>query len=216
MSRWLDLDHDVAQPRARRDLDLLEVELAGLLGLGGHLLVAGQTRPALGLPRLGAGPDPGQLVGEPLAELGVLAALDGDALGLLLQVGRVVALVGVRPAAVELEDPLRHVVEEVPVVGHGQDGALVGGEVALEPLHALGVEVVGRLVEQEQVGLAQQELAQRDPAPLTTGEVRDRRSRPAGSAGHPSPAASWESRSHASALSRSSWSLPISSMSSSE
>ena len=60
-------------------------------------------------------------------------------------------------------------------MGHGQDGALVGGEVALEPLHALGVEVVGRLVEQQQVGLAQQELAQRHPAPLATGEVRDRR-----------------------------------------
>ena len=44
----------------------------------------------------------------------------------------------------------------------------------LEPQHALRVEVVGRLVEQEQVGLAQQELAQRDPAALATGQVDDR------------------------------------------
>ena len=129
----LDLDDDVAQPRAGRDLDLLEVELAGLLRFGRHLLVAPQTGLVLRLPRLGAGPHPGQLLLQPLLQLGVLAALHGDALGLLLQVGRVVALVRVGAAAVELEDPLGDVVQEVPVVGDGQDGALVLGEVLLEP-----------------------------------------------------------------------------------
>ena len=156
----VDLDHDAAQPRPRRDLDLLEVELAGLLRLGRHLLVALQPRLALGLPGLGAGANPGQFLLQPLLQLGVLAALHRDALGLLLQVGRVVALVGVRAAAVELEDPLGDVVQEVPVVGDGQDRALVLGQVLFEPLHALGVEVVGRLVEQQQVGLGQQQLAQ--------------------------------------------------------
>ena len=48
---------------------------------------------------------------------------------------------------------------------------------ALEPLHRLGVEVVGGLVEQQQVGLLEQQLAQRDPATLTTGEVVDERVR---------------------------------------
>ncbi len=111
---------------------------------------------------------------QPLLQLGVLAALHREALGLLLQVGRVVALVGVGAAAVEFEDPLGDVVQEVPVVGDGQDRALVLGEVLFEPLHALGVEVVGRLVEQQQVGLGQQQLAQRDAAALTAGQVGDR------------------------------------------
>ena len=48
---------------------------------------------------------------------------------------------------------------------------------ALEPLHRLGVEVVGGLVEEQQVGLLEQQLAQRDPAALTTGEVVDERVR---------------------------------------
>lgn len=43
-----------------------------------------------------------------------------------------------------------------------------------EPLHALGVEVVGGLVEEQQVGLGQQQLAQRDAAALTTGQVGHR------------------------------------------
>ncbi|CQD24447.1 hypothetical protein BN970_06452 [Mycolicibacterium conceptionense] len=59
-------------------------------------------------------------------------------------------------------------------MGDGQDGALVAGQVLFEPEHALGVEVVGGLVEQQQIRLAQQQLAQRDAAALTTGEVGDR------------------------------------------
>ena len=58
-------------------------------------------------------------------------------------------------------------------MGDGDDGAVVGREVLLEPQHRLGVEVVGGLVEQQQVGLLQQQLAQRDAAALTTGEDGD-------------------------------------------
>jgi hypothetical protein len=43
----------------------------------------------------------------------------------------------------------------------------------LEPFHALGVEVVGRLVEQQQVGLGQQQPAERDAALLAAGEHVD-------------------------------------------
>lgn len=47
------------------------------------------------------------------------------------------------------------------------------GEVLLQPVHRLGVEVVGGLVEEEQVGRLDEELAERDAALLTTGEVGD-------------------------------------------
>ena len=76
-------------------------------------------------------------------------------------------------AAVELEDPAGDVVEEVAVVGDRDDRARVLREVALEPRDRLGVEVVGRLVEQQQVGRAQQQPAQRDAAALAAGERRD-------------------------------------------
>src|SRR3954462_928140 len=65
----LDLDNDVAEPRPGRDLDLLEVELAGLLRLSRHLLVAAQPCLALGLPRFRAGPNPFQLVPQSLLQL---------------------------------------------------------------------------------------------------------------------------------------------------
>jgi hypothetical protein len=55
-------------------------------------------------------------------------------------------------------------------VGDGDDRALVLGEVLLEPGDRLGVEVVGRLVEQQQVGLGEQQPAERDAAALAAGE----------------------------------------------
>ena len=45
----------------------------------------------------------------------------------------------------------------------------------LEPLDALGIEVVGRLVEQQHVGLRQQQPAQRDAALLAAGQLADLR-----------------------------------------
>jgi hypothetical protein len=52
----------------------------------------------------------------------------------------------------------------------GDDGALVFLQVVLQPRHGLGVEVVGGLVEQQDVGLLQQQPAERHAAPLAAGE----------------------------------------------
>ncbi len=163
-------DHRGAQARARRDLDLFEVQLAVLVGFGRHLLVALEAGLALGLAGLRVGPHPLQLVLQALLALDVLLPFDLEPRGLGLQVGGVVALVGVGAPPVELQDPGRDVVEEVAVVGHGQDGAGVFLQVLLQPLDALGVEVVGGLVQQQQVGGLQQQLAQGDATALTTGQ----------------------------------------------
>ena len=101
---------------------------------------------------LGFGAHPLELGRDRALARRLLALLLGQALLLLLEPARVVALERDALAAVELEDPAGDVVEEVAIVGHGHDGALVLLEVALQPGDRLGVEVVGRLVEQQQVG----------------------------------------------------------------
>ena len=55
----------------------------------------------------------------------------------------------------------------------GHDRARVLLEEALQPVDRLRVEVVGRLVEQEQVGVAEQEPGERDAALLAAGQGRD-------------------------------------------
>ena len=174
LAQALDLDDRIAEARAGRDRDL---ELAGrvpvALGLGQQLLVRAEAGLALRLPGARREAHPFELARErALAGVDRLL-LAGQPGQLLLEPARVVALERDAAPAVELEDPLRDVVEEVAVVGDRDDGARVFLEEALEPVDRLGVEVVGRFVEQQQVGVAEQQSGQRDAALLAAGQGRD-------------------------------------------
>ena len=69
-----------------------------------------------------------------------------------------------------LENPARDVVEEIAVVGDDEDRAWIGAQMPLEPVDRLGVEMVGRLVEQQEVRLFEKEPAERDTAALAARE----------------------------------------------
>ena len=58
-------------------------------------------------------------------------------------------------------------------MGHGDDRAGVLVEEALQPLDRLGVEMVGRLVEEEQVGMLEEESSEGDAALLAARQGRD-------------------------------------------
>jgi hypothetical protein len=70
-----------------------------------------------------------------------------------LDVAAVVAGVAVYASVFQLQDRARDGVQEVAVVGDDEDGALGVLHEALEPLDGLEVEVVRRLVQQDQVWL---------------------------------------------------------------
>ena len=84
LRRPFDFDHQLAEPRAGRNVDL--VGLVALLEfLGGQLLVARQARLALGLSRLRIGAHPLELARQRLAQRLALALLERQALFLLLE-----------------------------------------------------------------------------------------------------------------------------------
>ena len=85
---------------------------------------------------------------------------------LLLEPGRIIALIGDAAAAVELENPPSDVVEEVAVMGNDQNRARVVAQVGLEPADRLGIEMIGGLVEQQEVRLLEQQTAERHAPPL--------------------------------------------------
>ena len=62
-------------------------------------------------------------------------------------------------AAVEFKNPLAHVVQEVSVVGYGYHRALVLLQVLFQPIDRLGIQVVGRLVEQQYIRLLDKQTA---------------------------------------------------------
>ena len=160
------LDDQVAQARPRRDDDLRRA-FSLLVGLGQQGVISGDAGLALGLARPGRGVDPFELVLEgPLAGA-FLALLLGQALLFLFQPGRIIALVGNAAAAVQFQNPAGDVVQEIPVMGDQHDGAFIFVEEAFQPGHRLGVQVVGRFVEHQDVGAFQQQPAERHPAALT-------------------------------------------------
>jgi hypothetical protein len=169
----MELDDLVAEALADRDEEF--VGLVALLVIGfRHLVEAGEAGLALGLACLGVAAHPFEFLLHGLHVRVDLLGLGLQPRFLLLQPGRIVALPRDAVTAVEFEDPLGGVVEEVAVVRHGDHGAGEAGEELFQPFHRLGVEVVGRLVQQQHVGARQQQLAQRDAALFAAGEGLDR------------------------------------------
>ena len=75
-----------------------------------------------------------------------------------------------QPAILQLDDLIHHHVEQVAVVGDDDDRSPVAADEPLQKGLALQVEVVVRLVEQEQVGLGDQQLCQADQLFLAAAE----------------------------------------------
>ena len=76
-------------------------------------------------------------------------------------------------AAVEFQNPFGSVVEEVAVVRYRDHRAGEAHEELLQPFDRFRIQVVGRLVQQQHVGLAQQEFAQSDAPFFTAGQIAD-------------------------------------------
>ena len=138
------------------------------------MLELGDTRLRLGLTALGPLPDPFQLVLDRLLAAGFLAGFLLQALRLLLQIGGVVAFIGEIFPAIEFQDPADDIVEKIAVVGDHQHRAGIFLEMIFQPFDTLGVKMVGRLVEQQDVRLLDQQAGQRDAALLTARQAFDR------------------------------------------
>ena len=153
-------------------------------------LVAGQADLALGLPfggllhgldaldagllfgaaGLGAPLEPLQLPPQGPLELHLAGGRGGFFLRLAGQVVGVIAAVAAGFAAIHLHDPAGHLVEHVAVVGDQHQGAAEALQIALQPLDAVGVEVVGGLIQQQHVGLGHQGGGQGQALAVAAGE----------------------------------------------
>src|SRR6516165_3552826 len=162
-------DHQIPEPRSGGQNDLRRL---GRLfpALRDERFIGGKPRLALRLASSWALPHPFELAFEGSPPSRLLPALLLEPLLLLLEPARVIALERDTPTAVELENPPGHLVEKVAVMGDGHHGARIIFEKALQPADRLRVEMVCRLVEQQQVGPLQQQAAQRHPAALAPGE----------------------------------------------
>ncbi len=144
-----------------RDLDPLDlVQLLDaalhLLGLGGLIAKAG---------------DEGFQMLNVLALVFVSRGQLRAPLFFLLQVLLVVAVVNVQRLVPYLDDLVDRDVKKIAIV-RDQDVAVgIAVEIVLQPIAGFEVQVVGRLVEQQQAGLLQQQLGQRDAHLPSAGKL---------------------------------------------
>ena len=76
-----------------------------------------------------------------------------DTFSLLTEVDVVVAVVALQLPVGDFDDATADAVEEFTVVRDCQDGARVAFQFALKPAECLEVQVIGRLIQHQQVGL---------------------------------------------------------------
>ena len=141
--------------------------LAGLLQ---QVFIALIARLGFGLARLRRGRDPFLFALQGALMRGLLAAFLGQPLLFLREPGGVIALIGNAPATIQFENPSGDVVEEITVMGDDQDSARIIAQMTLQPRHRFSIEMVGRLVKQQQLRLIEQQAAKCDATAFATGQ----------------------------------------------
>jgi hypothetical protein len=94
----------------------------------------------------------------------------------LLQVGLPPDVVEVEGGAVgvEMEHLVHHRVEQIDVVADDDEPAGIGAQVVAQPADGIGVEVVGRLVEQQRLRVGEQDPGELHAPPLPAGQRAQR------------------------------------------
>ena len=73
----------------------------------------------------------------------------------------------------DIEDLRRRPVEEIPVVRNEDQRFRISAQMLLEPVERIGVEMIGRLVQNQDIRLNEQQPHQREPCALSAGKRRD-------------------------------------------
>ena len=104
----------------------------------------------------------------------VLRGREDHRRGALVLEARIVARVAPQPAVVDVHDYVHDAIEEVAVVRDDEERAAVALQPLLDPQYRVEIEVIGGLVEEQQVGRAHERLREVQPHAPAAGEARHR------------------------------------------
>ncbi|MNH01782.1 hypothetical protein D3C79_610060 [compost metagenome] len=156
----------------RLDLDVgLALALAAFAALHTQGLQRAHAAFVAGAASLDALADPHFFLGQALVEQCVGGFLGGQRGLLVHQEAGIVAVPVDQAAAVQFEDAGGQVLQEGTVVGDEQHRAVEAAQGLFEPGDGTDVQVVGRFVEQQQVGFRHQRLGQQHAAAPATGQL---------------------------------------------
>ena len=167
------------QQRARRLERRGKLELERAVDMRGNdaLHALQHLDPALGLPRFcGAGPKTVYERGDfrhTLQLPRLQRLLQRQFLGALLLELRVVARIGVDGAIFDMQHPVDDGIEKLTIMRNHQQGAGECGEPILEPDDGVQIQVIGRFIEQQQIGPRTQCARHSQTHAPAAGEFRD-------------------------------------------
>ena len=124
----------------------------------------------LGRPCLRSAPDPGKLGAHQILSLMLAPCLLLQPLRLLLQIGLIIALIGIQVSPVQLRDPRGDPVQKIPVVGDQEQLPLELQKPVLQPQDHVLVQMVGGLIQDQQFRFGQQGLRQGNSLALAAGQ----------------------------------------------
>src|SRR5450631_1697080 len=73
-----------------------------------------------------------------------------------------------------MQDMIADGIEQIAVVTDDEDCRPIAPEIIDKPQRAFKIEVVGRLIEQQEIGLRKQNRGERDAHPPAAGKLRER------------------------------------------
>ena len=120
---------------------------------------------------LDALPDPGFFLRQLLVEQRVVARLGFELGGTRLEVFSIVPGPARQLAAIEIDDARCQPLQEAAVMGNEYQAAVEPEQQVFQPQDRVDIEMVGGLVEQQQVGLGHQRLAQQHAALEAAGKI---------------------------------------------
>ncbi|HOV77066.1 MAG TPA: hypothetical protein PLS24_03500 [Sedimentisphaerales bacterium] len=113
-------------------------------------------------------------LGDLFSLLFVRPSGDEESFFFLSQIGREIARVGLDRAAVKLQGAIGYPIEEIPVMADDDYGRPVVGQEFFQPLCGVDVQMIGRLIEEHEVGFGEEELCQKESVLLPTAELVSR------------------------------------------
>ena len=126
----------------------------------------------------------GGLGAEPLderfhvANLALLAHIErgllGELSGALRLEGRIVAAIGVHLPVLYVDDAVADAIEKFAIMRNQQQGARIGAQPGFQPENGINIQMVGRLVQQQQIRAAHERACHIDAHPPAAGKAADR------------------------------------------
>src|SRR5581483_3728062 len=166
------IDHELPGDGARVDGETrCTLRFEALRALAAHGFELAHAPFVAGAPRLDTPAYPRFVLGELLVELSRGTRLDLEHLVLLAQVVVEIAGEGRELPAIQLDDPGREMPQKRAVVGDEDQRAVVAEQELLEPRDRRDIEMVGRLIEQQDVGRAHERTGQHHLPADTAGTI---------------------------------------------